>query len=207
MGENTLYSVKKKKIRKGVEDLFGFEPWKGSLGYRFRVQPGVADDDFTVLVAASFEGLVQALGRESTDREYIMEDVAATEDSDFAAYVEEGGDTFVVESYGDDIQFDAVTRSTESANTVDPNTDPGYIPSSVQEDMTLEQGRRTEITPDNWATGEQRGKLHTLNKRAKGEGAGVPLIPVIIGVAVLAAAGATIGILFGKGILGKKAKA
>jgi len=207
MGENTLYSVKKKKIRKGVEDLLGFEPWKGSLGYRFRIQPGVADDNFMVIVAASFEGLVQALGRESIDREYIMEDVAATENSDFAVYVEEGGDTFVVESYSDDIQFDAVTRSTESANTLDPNTDHGYIPASVQEDVTVERGRRAEITPENWATGEQRGKLHTLNKRAKGAGAGFPLIPVIIGFAVLAAVGATIGILFSKGILGKKTKA
>lgn len=206
MGENTLYSIKKKKIRKGVEDLLGFEPWKGSLGYRLRIQPGVADDNFMLIVAASFDSLVEALGRESTDREYIMEDVSATEDSDFAVYVEEGGDTFVIDNYGDDIQFDAVTRSTESANTVDPNTDPGYIPSSVQEDITLEQGRRAEITPDSWATGEQKGKLHTLKKRAQGEGGGFPIIPVIIGVVVLAAVGAAVGILFGKGILGKKKK-
>lgn len=207
MGNATLYSIKKKKIRKGFEDLFGFEPWKGSLGYRFRIQPGVADDDFQIIVAVTFEGLVSALQEESVDREYIMEDVAATEDSDFAVHVEEGGDTLVVDNYGDDIQFDAVTRSTESANTVDPNQPLPSPPSSIEEDITLDQGRRAEITPENWATGEQRGNLHTLNKRAKGEGAGFPIIPVIIGAVILAAVGATIGILFGKGVLGKTTKA
>jgi len=202
-GESTLYSITKKKIRKGVEDLFGFEPWDGSLGYRLRIQPAVADDNFTVMVAASFAGLVAALDRESIDREYIMEDVAATEESDFSIHVEEGGDAFVVESYGDDIQFDAVTMSTEYADYVDPNADTGYIPSSVQEDVTVEEGRRAEISPENWTSTEERGKLHTLNKRAKGDGGGFPIVPLIIGIVVVAI-GATIGILFGKGILGKK---
>jgi hypothetical protein len=203
MGESTLYSITNKKIRKGVEDLFGFEPWQESLGYRFRVQPGVADDNFTVMVAAAFEGLIEALDEESIDREYIMEDVAATEESDFSIHVEEGGDTFVVESYSDDIQFDAITRSTESADYVDPNIDPGYIPSSVQEDVTVKQGRRAEITPETWASTEEKGKLHTLNKRAKGEGRGFPFIPVIIGVVIAAAIGIAATILIKKGIFKK----
>jgi hypothetical protein len=206
LGESTLYGLRNKRIRQAIEDVLIFEPWKGSLGYRFRVQPGVADDNFTVMVSAIFAGLVAALDEESIDRECIMEDVAATEESDFSIHVEEGGDAFVVESYGDDIQFDAVTRSTESADYVNPNVDPGYIPSSVQEDVTVEEGRRAEITPETWASTEERGKLHTLNKRAKGGDGGFPLVPVIIGVVVVAI-GATLGILFGKGILGKKTKA
>jgi hypothetical protein len=206
LGDGTFYSIRKKKILNGFEDLFFFEPWEGSLNNRFRVKPGVADDNFQVVIAAYFAGVVEALGEESIDREYGMEDVSATEDSDFSVYVEEGGGTFVVESYGDDITFDAVTRSTESANVVDPNTDPGYIPSSVQEDITVEEGRRAEITPENWATDEERGTLHTLDTRARGEGGGFPFIPVIIGVVVVAVVGAVIGVLFSKGILGKKAK-
>ena len=206
MGESTLYSITKKKIRKGVEDLFGFEPLKDSLGYRLRIRPGVADDNFKVMVSAVFAGLVEALDEESIDREYIMEDVSATEESDFSIHVEEGGDAFVVESYGDDIQFDAVTRSTESADYVDPNIDPGYIPSSVQEDVTVEQGRRAEITPETWASTDEKGKLHTLNKRAKGEGAGgFPFVPVIIGLVVAAAIGTAAAILIKKGTFKKTA--
>jgi hypothetical protein len=205
MGESTLYSITGKNIRKGVEDLFGFEPWTGSIGHRFKVKPGVADDNFTVMISASFVGLVEALGRESIDRECIMEEVSATEKSDFSILVEEGGDTFVVESYGDDIQFDAVTRSTESADVLNPDIDPGYIPSSVEEDVTLEQGRRAEITPETWASDEEKGKLHTLNKRAKQESGGLPLIPIIIGVVIAAAIVAAAVILIKKGTFKKAA--
>ncbi len=205
MVQNTLYGIRNKRIVTGVEDLLSFEPREKTLGYRLRIRPGVGDSNFLVMIAATFEGVVRALNRESIDREYMMENVAATENSDFAVFVEEGGDALIVESYGDDIQFDAVTRSTESADTLDPNRDHGYIPASVEEDITLERGRRAEISPDNWATGEQRGKLHTIKKRARGDGAGFPLIPVIIGVVVIAVVGSTLGILFGKGVLGKKA--
>ncbi|MEJ2738409.1 MAG: DNRLRE domain-containing protein [Dehalococcoidia bacterium] len=205
-GESTLYSITNKKTRKGVDDMFGFEPWGGSLGYRLRVQPGVADDDFTIMIAASFAGLVAALDEESIDREYTMDGIEATEESDFSVFAEEGGDSFVVECYGDDIQFDAVTRSTESADVLDPDIDHGYIPSSVEEDITVERGRAAEITPETWASDEEHAELHTLKSRATGDGGGgFPLIPVVIG-AVVVVAGAIIGILFGKGILGKKAK-
>ena len=204
-GESTLYSITKKKTRKGVEDLFGFEPWGGSLGYRLEVQPGVEDDNFMVMVAVSFEGLVAALNSDSIDREYVMDEVSATDESDFSIFVEEGGDAFVVESYGDDIQFDAVTRSTESADVLDPNTDPGYIPASVEEDVTVEQGRRAEITPETWSSSEEKAPLHTLNKRATGKGGNFPLVPVIIGIVVVAAIGTAAVFLIKKGKAGKAA--
>ena len=75
MGDNTFYAIRKKNIRKGVEDLFGFEPWEKGLGHRFRVKPEVADDDFEVIVSVAFAGIVAALDEESIDREYTMEDV------------------------------------------------------------------------------------------------------------------------------------
>ena len=205
MGDGTFYGIKNKRIRSGFEDLLFIEPWDGSLNMRLRVKPGVADDNFSIIIGAVFAGTVPALGEESIDREYDMENVEATENSDFSVYVEEGGGTFVVESYGDDIQFDAVTRSTESANVVDPNTDPGYVPSSVQEDITVEEGRRAEITPETWSSDEERGTLHTLGGPARGEGGGFPWVPVIIGIAVIVVVGVVVGVLFGKGILGKKA--
>ncbi len=209
-GESTLYSITGKKTRKGIQDLIGFEPWEDSLGYRLRIQPGVADDDFKVLVAVSFAGLVAALDEESIDREYTMDEVEATGESDFSVFVEEGGDAFVVESYGDDIQFDAVTRSTESADVLDPDIDHGYIPSSTQRDVTVERGRAVEIAPETWASDEEHAELHTLKTRATdnsgGGSGGFPLVPVVIGVVVVAAA-VTTGVLFSKGILGKKNRA
>ena len=205
MGDGTLYSIKKKKTLRGIEDLFLFEPSAGTLNYRFRVMPGVADDNFEVVIAAIFAGSVPSLDEESVDREYAMEDVSCSEGCDFSVSVEEDGSTLVVDNYGDDITFDAVTRSTESADVVDPNTDPGYIPSSVQEDITVEEGRRVEITPETWDSDEARGALRTIGGGARGEGGGFPWIPVIIGVAVVAVVGAVLGVLFGKGILGKKA--
>lgn len=205
MGDGTLYSIRNKRILRGLEDVFILEPSPETLNYRFRVMPGVADDNFEIIIAAVFAGSVPSLGEESIDREYDMENVTATENSDFSVYVEEGGDTFVVDNYGEDIQFDAVTRSTESANVVDPNTDPGYIPSSVQEDITVEEGRRAEITPETWSSDEERGNLRTIGGAARGGGGGFPWIPVIIGVVVIAIVGIVLGVLFGKGILGKKA--
>ena len=83
--------------------------------------------------------------------------------------------------------------------------DPGYIPASVEEDVTVEQGRRAEITPETWASTEEKAKLHTLNKRAKGEGGGFPLIPVVIGVVIVAAIGAAATILIKKGVFKKAA--
>jgi len=204
LGGGSVYSILDKALSEGVEDTITIEPSDEAVGHKMRIKPGKGDSAFTVGIGHMYEGVVEALDSDHIGREYLMEEVSATEESDFSVFVEEGGDTFVVESYRDDITFDAVTRSTESADYVDPNTDPGYIPSSVQEDITVERGRRAEITPENWATEDERGELHTLNKGAKGEGGGFPLIPVIIGLVVIAA-GVTVGVLFGKGILGKKA--
>ena len=136
-----------------------------------------------------------------------MEDVSCGEDSDFSCFMEEGGDTFVVESYGEDIEFDLSMRSSESADAVDPGEELDYIPGSVEEDITLGGGERLEATPEDWDTTEERAKLHTLNKKAKSKSKGdFPLIPVIIAVCVVAVAAVAITFLLKKGASAKAGK-
>jgi hypothetical protein len=208
MGGYSLYALEDKSLSEGVEDIAIIEPFAEAVLHLLRVQPGEADDDFTVRVAHMFEGRVEALDRDSVDREYIVEDISASEESDFSVYVEEGGDSLVVESYEDEIEFDITMRSTESADYIDPEEELTYIPSSTEEDLSVGRGRRVEATPEDWATTEERGQLHTLEKRAKEDtrGVGFPIIPVVIGVAVVAIVGATVTVLLKKGVFGKAKK-
>jgi len=207
LGGGSVYSIKDKALSEGTEDTIAIEPSDEAVGHTMRIKPGKGDDAFTIGIGHMYEGIVEALDSDHIGREHLMEEVSATEESDFSCYVEEGGETFVVESYGDDIEFDLTVRSTESADYIDPEEELPYIPGSTEEDVTVERGRRMEATPEDWATTEDGGQLHTLGKRAKGEGGtGFPIIPVVIGVGAAAAVGATVAVLFKKGVLGKAKK-
>jgi hypothetical protein len=155
-----------------------------------------------------FEGLVAATGSDHIEREAVMEDTSCTEESDFSCFFEEDGDTFVAESYGDDIEFDLGMRSSESADAVDSLEDIDYVPGSVEEDITLGGGDRLEATPEDWATTEERAPLHTLNKKAKSgsKDSGFPVIPVVIGVCVVAVAAVVVTFILKKGASARAGK-
>jgi hypothetical protein len=207
LGGGSVYSIKDKALSEGTEDTITLTPSDEAVGHTMRIKVGKGDDDFTIGIGHMYEGIVEALDSDYIARECLMEEVSATEDSDFSVCVEEGGDTLVVESYGDDIEFDVTMRSTESADYISPDEELPYIPGSTEEDVTVERGRRMEATPEDWATTEDGGQLHTLGKRAEGDGgAGFPIIPVVIAVAAAAAVGATVTVLLKKGVLGKAKK-
>jgi hypothetical protein len=209
LGDGTLFGMHEKRIRVGDTDRITVDPSVlGVLGYAFRVVPETEDDDFTVALAFMFEGLVAATGSDHIEREAVMEDTSCGEESDFSCHMEEGGDSFVVESYGEDIEFDLSMRSSESADAVDSLDDVDYIPSSVEEDVTLGGGERLEATPEDWSTTEERGELHTLSKRTKSpsKGSGFPVIPVVIAVCAVAVAAIVITVLFKKGVFSKSGK-
>jgi len=204
LGGGSVYSILDKALSEGTEDTITIEPSDEAVGHKMRIKPGKGDDAFTIGIGHMYEGIVEALDSDHIARECLMEEVSATEDSDFSVYVEEGGDTLVVESYGDDIEFDVTMRSTESADYISPDEELPYIPGSTEEDVTVERGRRAEATPEDWATTEDRGQLHTLGKRAKGEGGtGFPILPVVIGFAAFAAVGITVVVLALKGVFSK----
>jgi hypothetical protein len=207
IGNNSLFSIQKKRILPGSEDELSISPAELlAIGHVFRVQPDTPDDNFRVMIAISFAGLVTALDSEEVEREYGMEEVSASEDSDFAVHVEEGGGTLVIDNYGDGIEFDTTMRSTESADSIDPNEELPYIPSSTEEDITLNRGQRLEATPDDWATADEKGSLHTLKKKAEGGGGNViPFIPIVIGVVVVVAIAGGVVYFIRKGAIGKSA--
>ena len=64
------------------------------------------------------------------------------------------------------VTFDAILRSTESADTSDTT----YIPQSVEKGIVLGNGETLEFTPENWATSEQEGKLIVSNDNANDAG-------------------------------------
>jgi hypothetical protein len=209
LGDGTLFGMEGKRIRVGATDRIIVDPTVlGVLAYAFRVVPETEDDSFNLALVFMFEGLVAATGSDHIERETVMEDVSCGEESDFSCYVEEGGDSFVVESYGEDIGFDLSMRSSESADAVDSLDDIDYIPGSVEEDITLGGGERLEAYPEDWSTTEKRGNLHTLSKRTKSgsKGTGFPVIPVVIGVCVVAVAAVVITILLKKGVFSKAGK-
>ena len=204
LGGGSVYSIKDKALSEGTEDTITIEPSDEAVGHTMRIKPGKGDDDFTIGIGHMYDGIVEALDSDYIAREYLMEEVSATEDSDFSVCVEEGGDTLVVESYGDDIEFDVTMRSTESADYIDPEEELPYIPGSTEEDVTVERGRRVEATPEDWTTTEDRGQLHTLGKKAEGEGGtGFPIVPLVIGFAAFAAVGITVVVLALKGVFSK----
>jgi hypothetical protein len=209
MGDATLFGIHEKRIRRGATDVITVDPSiLGVLGYLYRVEPETADDDFYVVLSILFEGVVLATDADHIEREAVMEDTSCGEDSDFSCFMEEGGDTFVVESHGEDIEFDLSMRSSESADAVDSLDDVDYIPGSTEDDVSLGGGRRLEATPEDWSTTEERGELHTLNKRAKNgsRGSGFPVIPVVIAVCAVAVAAVVITILIKKGVFSKAGK-
>ena len=209
LGDGTLFGMQGKRIRPGATDTITADPEiLGVLAYAFRVVPETEDDNFTLVLAFMFEGLVAATDSDHIEREAVLEDVSCGEESDFSCYMEEGGDSFVVENYGEDIEFDLSMRSSESADAVDALDDIDYIPGSVEEDVTLGRGERLEATPEDWSTTEERGELHTLSKRTKSgsKGTGFPVIPVVIGVCVVAVAAVVITILLKKGVFSKAGK-
>jgi hypothetical protein len=197
-GGYSVYSVEDKSLSAGVEDVVVIEPLVEAVGHGVTLDPGEADDDFTVRVAHMFEGAVEALGTDFVGREYIMEGVSAPVGSRFSIYIEEGGDTVVIESDGEDVEFDLTTRSTESADYADPEEELGYVPSSTEDDISLGGGETLEATPEDWATTEQTGRMHTLGGTGEAEPApteeaavedseaGFPVVPVVIGVVVAA---------------------
>jgi hypothetical protein len=152
-----------------------------------------------------FEGYVAATDSDFIGREYVIADIAAALGSDFSVYVEEGGDSLVVENHGDeDLEFDVSLRSTESLDEVDDVDDMPYIPASTDDDITLGGGQTVTITPDDWQTTDEHAPLHTLRDGLPigpvgSDDGGFPVIPVVIA----AAAAAVLGILAKKGIIGK----
>jgi len=178
-GGYSVYSVEDKSLSAGVEDIVVIEPLVEAVGHRVTVEPGEADDDFTVRVAHMFEGTVEALGTDFVGREYIMEGVTALAGSRFSIHVEEGGDTVIIES---------------SAEYADPEEELGYVPSSSEDDISLGGGETLEATPEDWATTEQKGSMHTLggtrekepapteDAAAEDSAGGFPVVPVVAGV-------------------------
>ena len=206
LGGGSLFAISDKELSEGAEDVITITPSEDAVGHKVRVRLGQGDDDFLVVVAHMFEGYVAATDSDFIGREYVMEEISATDESDFSVYVEEGGDSLVVENHGDDIEFDVAMRSTESLDNVDTELEElPYIPASTEDDITLGGGQTLEVTPDDWETTEENGRLHTLGGSTRGssEGTGFPLIPVIIGGVTTAV---VLGILAKKGILGKAKK-
>lgn len=68
--------------------------------------------------------------------------------------------------------------------------------------MTVGAGETLELTPETWETTEERGGLHILRdgKESGPQKSSFPMMPVIIGAAVLAAV-AAIAILLKKGVI------
>ena len=207
LGGGSLFAIDQRELSEGSEDIITIEPSSDAVGHKVRVKLGQGDDNFSLILAHMFEGYVAATDSDFIGREYVMEVVSATEESDFSVYVEEGGDSLVVENHGDDdIEFDVTMRSTESLDHVDSELEElPYIPASTEDNVSLGGGQTLVATPDDWETTEENGTLHTLGRSASGSsgGTGFPLVPVIIGGVTTAV---VLGILFKKGVLGKAKK-
>jgi hypothetical protein len=146
LGEYSLYTVEDKSIAPGGTDTYVIEREDDAVEHSLRIVPGTADDDFAVRFAHIFDGRVEVLDRDSIGREYILEHVVTDAGDEVTVYPEEGGDGIVVSCEEGDLTFDAVTRSTESADTA--TGDVTYIPESREPDVTLAAGETATIYPD-----------------------------------------------------------
>jgi len=204
LANGVLMAIEQKDLSEGAEDVITIEPRGDVLGHVMRVKPGREDSSFRLIVAVMFEGLTVATDSDFVGREYIMEGIMGLGDIDFSVFVEEGGDTLVVENHGeDDLVFDPSFRTTESLDEVDdPLDELPFIPSSGEEDVTVGPGETVELTPETWATTEERASLHILRdgKESGPQRSAFPVLPVVIGGVVAAAVAAFI-ILVRKGII------
>ncbi|MBN1855992.1 MAG: DNRLRE domain-containing protein [Dehalococcoidia bacterium] len=204
LGGGSLFAVEQKHLSAGAEDFFTLEPWGDAIGHKMRVKPSQTDTTFNLILAHMFEGYVAATDSDFIGREYVMEIAPTLGDIDFSVFVEEGGDSLVVENNGeDDLEFDATMRSTESLDEVEGDLeDLPFIPGSTVEDVRVGGGETVELTPEDWRTTEESGSLHVLRngKESTPQGSSFPLVPVLIGVA---AAAIVLGILAWKGVIGK----
>jgi len=204
LANGVLMAIEQKDLSEGAEDVITIEPRGDVLGHVMRVKPGREDSSFRLIVAVMFEGLTVATDSDFVGREYIMEGIMGLGDIDFSVFVEEGGDTLVVENHGeDDLVFDPSFRTTESLDEVDdPLDELPFIPSSGEEDVTVGPGETVELTPETWATTEERASLHILRdgKESGPQRSSFPVLPAVIGGVVAAAVAAFI-ILVRKGII------
>jgi len=205
LGGGSLLAIEQKDIKPGMEDRISIVPSDDATGSGMRVHLGVADSVFNIMVAHMFDGYVEATMMDFIGREWILEGVSATDDGDFSVHVDETGDTLVVENHGDDdIDFDAIVRSTESLDEVEGELeDMDFIPGSYEADVVVGGGDMVELTPEDWATTEERAPLHILRngKESGPQGSTFPTVPVVIAGA--AALVALVGILAWKGVIGK----
>ncbi len=204
LANGVLMAIEQKDLSAGAEDVITIEPRDDVLGHVMRVKPGKEDSSFKLIVAVMFEGLVAATDSDFVGREYIMEGILGLGDIDFSVFVEEGGDTLVVENHGeDDLVFDPSFRTTESLDEVDePLDEMPFIPSSGEEDVTVGPGEMVELTPETWATTDERASLHILRdgKESGPQRSAFPVLPVVIG-GVIVAAGVAVVVLIKKGII------
>jgi hypothetical protein len=205
LGNATVFGVDKKDIKIGKTDEISIVPDDTTIGHKYRMRFGTGDSDFLLALASMFEGRTEATDSDFIEREGVMDECSADEGCDFSVAMEEGGDTLIIDNYGEeDIEFDLSMRSTESLDEVDSVDDLDYVPGSTEDDITLGGGRRLEATPDDWTTTDEHGSLHTLKKKAEGGGdTAIPFIPIVIGVVVVVVLGAVGVFLYNKGVFGK----
>jgi hypothetical protein len=204
LGDGVLMALDQMDASEGSEDLITLEPWPDALGHKLRVRTAQATGNFQLIVAVMFEGVVMATDSDFIGREYIMDFAASLAGLDFSVFVEEGGDTLVVENHGEeDIVFDTTFSTTESLDEVGTDlSELPFIPSSGADDVTVGGGETLEVTPERWQTTEERGGLHILRdgKESGPQKSGFPMTPVIIGAAVLTAVAAFV-VLLKKGVI------
>lgn len=162
MGQHSLYSIEEKTILPGGTDKYVITPDAEAVEHSLRIIPGVIDKSFTIRFAHVFDGRVEALDRDFITREYILEGVSAGDDDDFFVRTEEGGDSIVVSASEGEVTFDAVTRSTESADYADEGIT--YIPGSREDDVIVAADETVVLYPEDWATTEEESQLHVLKQ-------------------------------------------
>lgn len=155
LNDKTVYSLEEKTIVKGSTDVLVVEPDSNTQGHKLNFMPGTSDNDFIIRLSSVLPGSVEKLGTDYIGREYILENCDAKAGNDISIYIKKGGSGLVAGSKKGGMTFDAIARSTESADS----SDTIYIPQSIERGVVLGDGETLEITPENWATSEQEGKM------------------------------------------------
>lgn len=207
MDGKSLYAVRHKTTSLGVEDIMRIGRFEGAVGNRLDLILGVEDDNFEADIGHRFAPRPgTAIKRESIERVWTLDNISVDAGGELGIYVEESGDSLIVENTGEgNIEFDVTARSTESLEPFEQGQEPSYMPSSTEEDVVLEPRRGVTLTPENWTTTEERGRLHTLGHKAGRRGA-FPIIPVTIGAVTIAAIAAVAIVLLKKGTFKKGTK-